>query len=253
MKLNLPLATFRCKIRLVHFRYNSKGSRFACPSLEFTNQELRVFSRPSNIKRTSTLLHLLYSLQERLTCSGGSSRCWLGFHAGSSQGDACHELELLHIRLSTIILVYHTRVLGKMVNMNVFRIFGDLSHTASKCILIWAIHANQSAEGNDLCPCPMYFANGTVLRCITDYPDAVCWCLHHPLPRSLLDSAFRIYMEFHSQEFLHSLFALYHLSHDESLCSNAGKRKGVEIRGILSGGINGPGAHRHGHCRKEKL
>ncbi|CAF9940825.1 MAG: hypothetical protein ALECFALPRED_008879 [Alectoria fallacina] len=34
--------------------------------------------------------------------------------------------------------------------MNVFRILGDLSHTASKCILIWAIHANQSAEGVSL-------------------------------------------------------------------------------------------------------
>ncbi|CAD6586698.1 MAG: hypothetical protein ASARMPREDX12_002493 [Alectoria sarmentosa] len=34
--------------------------------------------------------------------------------------------------------------------MNVFRILGDLSHTASKCILVWAIHANQSAEGVSL-------------------------------------------------------------------------------------------------------
>lgn len=30
---------------------------------------------------------------------------------------------------------------------NVFRILGDVSHTASKCILIWAIHTNSSAEG----------------------------------------------------------------------------------------------------------
>ncbi|KAI9705007.1 MAG: hypothetical protein M1836_006787 [Candelina mexicana] len=37
-----------------------------------------------------------------------------------------------------------------MVNMNVFRVLGDVSHTASKCILIWAIHANQSAEGVSL-------------------------------------------------------------------------------------------------------
>ncbi|KAI4155485.1 MAG: hypothetical protein L6R39_001227 [Caloplaca ligustica] len=33
---------------------------------------------------------------------------------------------------------------------NVFRILGDLSHTASKCILIWAIHANRSSEGISL-------------------------------------------------------------------------------------------------------
>ena len=34
-----------------------------------------------------------------------------------------------------------------MVNMNVFRILADVSHTISKCILIWAIHSNKSAEG----------------------------------------------------------------------------------------------------------
>ena len=31
--------------------------------------------------------------------------------------------------------------------MNIFRILGDISHAASKCILIWAIHTNRSAEG----------------------------------------------------------------------------------------------------------
>ncbi|KAL8765098.1 MAG: hypothetical protein Q9209_007721 [Squamulea sp. 1 TL-2023] len=35
-------------------------------------------------------------------------------------------------------------------HFNVFRILGDLSHTVSKCILIWAIHANKSAEGVSL-------------------------------------------------------------------------------------------------------
>jgi hypothetical protein len=34
--------------------------------------------------------------------------------------------------------------------MNVFRILGDVSHTASKCILIWSIHSNKSAEGVSL-------------------------------------------------------------------------------------------------------
>ncbi|KAK5945717.1 hypothetical protein PMZ80_002925 [Knufia obscura] len=34
--------------------------------------------------------------------------------------------------------------------MNVFRITGDLSHLASICILIWAIHSNKSAEGVSL-------------------------------------------------------------------------------------------------------
>ena len=34
--------------------------------------------------------------------------------------------------------------------MNIFRLIGDLSHTASKIILIWAIHSNKSAEGVSL-------------------------------------------------------------------------------------------------------
>ncbi|KJK79196.1 hypothetical protein H634G_05436 [Metarhizium anisopliae BRIP 53293] len=37
-----------------------------------------------------------------------------------------------------------------MVNWNVFRILGDLSHLASKGILIFAIHSNRSAEGVSL-------------------------------------------------------------------------------------------------------
>ena len=36
------------------------------------------------------------------------------------------------------------------ISLNIFRIAGDLSHTASKCILIWAIHRNKSAEGVSL-------------------------------------------------------------------------------------------------------
>lgn len=34
--------------------------------------------------------------------------------------------------------------------MNVFRLLGDLSHISSKCILMWAIHRNKSAEGVSL-------------------------------------------------------------------------------------------------------
>lgn len=42
--------------------------------------------------------------------------------------------------------------------MNVFRILGDVSHTASKCILIWAIHSNKSAEGISLITQALYAA-----------------------------------------------------------------------------------------------
>ncbi|KAI9669270.1 MAG: hypothetical protein M1829_005148 [Trizodia sp. TS-e1964] len=40
--------------------------------------------------------------------------------------------------------------------MNVFRILGDVSHTLSKCILIWAIHSNKSAEGVSLITQALY-------------------------------------------------------------------------------------------------
>ncbi|KAI9880828.1 MAG: hypothetical protein M1830_000264 [Pleopsidium flavum] len=42
--------------------------------------------------------------------------------------------------------------------MNIFRILGDVSHTASKCILIWAIHTNKSAEGVSLITQTLYAA-----------------------------------------------------------------------------------------------
>ncbi|KAK3676613.1 hypothetical protein LTR78_003387 [Recurvomyces mirabilis] len=43
-------------------------------------------------------------------------------------------------------------------NLSIFRILGDVSHTASKCILIWAIHTNQSAEGVSLLTQLLYIA-----------------------------------------------------------------------------------------------
>ena len=45
-----------------------------------------------------------------------------------------------------------------MVNMNIFRILGDVSHTASKCILIWAVFSNKSAEGVSLITQILYIA-----------------------------------------------------------------------------------------------
>ena len=51
-------------------------------------------------------------------------------------------------------------------HMNVFRILGDLSHTSSKCILIWAIHHNRSAEGVSLLTQLLY-----ILVFVTRYLD----------------------------------------------------------------------------------
>jgi ER lumen protein retaining receptor len=36
------------------------------------------------------------------------------------------------------------------MRFNAFHVLGDVSHTISKLILIWAIHANSSAEGVSL-------------------------------------------------------------------------------------------------------
>ncbi|KAG9563732.1 hypothetical protein KCU71_g6534, partial [Aureobasidium melanogenum] len=40
--------------------------------------------------------------------------------------------------------------------LNPFRILGDVSHTVSKCILIWSIHTNKSAEGVSLITQALY-------------------------------------------------------------------------------------------------
>ena len=64
-----------------------------------------------------------------------------------------------------------------MDQMNIFRIIGDVSHTVSKCILIWAIHSNRSAEG--WCPglywLHINFESLTALisRCLPDHPTSI--------------------------------------------------------------------------------
>ena len=87
-----------------------------------------------------------------------------------------------------------------------------------------------------------------IIRCIIDNTAALRRCLHHPLPRSLLDSTFRFHVEFHPEKLLYPLFALHYSTHDESLCSNSGKRKGMEARRVLPWGIRDSGAHRHSYC-----
>jgi len=43
-----------------------------------------------------------------------------------------------------------------MVDYNIFRVLGDVSHALSKCILIWAIISNKSAEGVSLITQSLY-------------------------------------------------------------------------------------------------
>ena len=68
-----------------------------------------------------------------------------------------------------------------MVNMNVFRILGDISHTASKCILIWAIHTNQSAEGLSTLALPFQSLHGspTGVSLITQMLYAAVFCTRY--------------------------------------------------------------------------
>ncbi|PYH87779.1 hypothetical protein BO71DRAFT_162711 [Aspergillus ellipticus CBS 707.79] len=53
-----------------------------------------------------------------------------------------------------------------MLNLNLFRVLADLAHISSKCVLIWAIHRNQSAEGVSLLTQMLY-----ALVFITRYLD----------------------------------------------------------------------------------
>ena len=70
-----------------------------------------------------------------------------------------------------------------MVNMNIFRILADCSHTASKCILIWAIHTNQSAEGlRSLSLFHHYLTTSYVSRGLTDYAGTLCWGVLRSIP-----------------------------------------------------------------------
>ncbi|KAF7586944.1 hypothetical protein BBP40_007999 [Aspergillus hancockii] len=52
------------------------------------------------------------------------------------------------------------------LSFNIFRILGDLAHISSKCILMWAIHRNKSAEGVSLLTQILY-----VMVFITRYLD----------------------------------------------------------------------------------
>ena len=77
--------------------------------------------------------------------------------------------QILHILSSLDIeeVIYSPRhifyLINDMVRMNVFRILGDVSHTASKCILIWAIHSNKSAEGERFVSLPKHLSGSDYL------------------------------------------------------------------------------------------
>lgn len=53
----------------------------------------------------------------------------------------------IQVQATSRVLCRHHSPTCNMIQFNIFHILGDVSHTSSKLILIWAIHSNSSAEG----------------------------------------------------------------------------------------------------------
>jgi hypothetical protein len=101
--------------------------------------------------------------------------------------------------------------------MNVFRILGDVSHTISKCILIWAIHWNRSAEG-ELYAVLRVVAN--LSRRLLTHPIALHRSLLYSLPGLVLGPPNSIMVELHPQELLYMVVYLHCALDDAGLCSH---------------------------------
>lgn len=115
-----------------------------------------------------------------------------------------------------------------------FRILGDISHTLSKCILIFAIHRNSSAEGmfpRHPHPSDKQPPKLTSPRCLPHNPISLCPRLYNPLPGSLLWDFYPL--EFRPQSLLYRFFSLHSLFDVKSVCENQGKRKGLETWWIV--------------------
>lgn len=136
------------------------------------------------------------------------------------------------------------------VDYNVFRILGDVSHTLSKCILMWAIHSNKSAEGEPclslpLAPDRLHDPDGSAIdrilttlgRYLSHNADLLHASLLSPVPGPFLDSTLLFVLELCPQDLLHRLVSLYRLSHDASVCADARTRKGMEAGSVQSGRV----------------
>lgn len=149
----------------------------------------------------------------------------------------------------------------RMAQMNVFRILGDVSHSASKFILLWAILSNKSAEGMSFFLAPSFFffwfggeGGGGALgfegswlispcekfsfslranRYLVDNASALCGCVLHAIPRPVLEG--QPYMEHCVKDLLPLFFVSYHLSDDTSLRPDKRAREGLETWGYRVG------------------
>lgn len=88
-----------------------------------------------------------------------------------------------------------------IMGFNVFHILGDVSHTSSKLILIWAIHSNSSAEGPTT-PKRLRVVADARKRCLAHYASSVCPRILHTLSRHIYffcDQRWLAYMELYAQ------------------------------------------------------
>ena len=118
-------------------------------------------------------------------------------------------------------------------HFNIFRILGDLSHTASKCILIWAIHSNRSAEGRMLMIRSMGLSD-ICIRGVTHYAGTICYCILLSIHGPFLDKPFLDTMELCAEDLLHQLVLLHTIPHDACLCQNTRTRKSMENGSLYS-------------------
>ncbi|KAJ5492754.1 hypothetical protein N7539_001500 [Penicillium diatomitis] len=80
--------------------------------------------------------------------------------------------------------------------MNPFRILADVSHLASICLLIWAIHKNKSAEGVSLLTQILYAA--VFVTRYTDLLSPSAWSVESHGPIVIWNVAFKLFFIFSS-------------------------------------------------------
>jgi len=137
------------------------------------------------------------------------------------------------------------------VDYNVFRVLGDVSHTLSKFILIWAIHSNRSAEGDSSSACKhraQFFADPYHRR-LPHHSSSIPLSLRRPLCRSGMDAALLLVLELLSQDLVHKHFGLHPVPHVEGACSDAREGTSLEVGRLQPRWITGSSSSRDADTR----
>lgn len=94
---------------------------------------------------------------------------------------------------------------------NIFRILADVSHTLSKCILVLAIHANRSAEGEQLPDFNQIQQSLSIIRRVPNHPDILLGSFLRALPSASTMAELRPHTVLHPLElFPESYSTLFH-------------------------------------------